>query len=136
MFGKKKHESAPIATLIGAGTTVTGDLEFSGGLHLDGRIIGDVVGEVGSASELTIGTPGVIEGTVTADNIVLLGTVNGDVSARARVELGATAHVAGNVAYAVLQMAAGARVNGRLIHQPGGRQAPPPADGDAAAELS
>lgn len=124
MFGKKKQDSSEIATLIGVGTTVTGDLEFSGGLHLDGRIVGDVVGEVGGATELTIGASGVIEGTVTADNVVLNGTVNGDVTGRSRVELGATAHVAGNVAYAVLQMAAGARVNGRLIHQPDGRQEP------------
>lgn len=128
MFGKKKLENGAIATLIGAGTTVTGDLDFSGGLHLDGRIVGDVRSEPGTAGCLTIGGDGVIEGSVTVDDVVLNGTVRGDVTARKRVELGPTAQVDGNVGYQVLQMAAGARVNGRLIHQKGDQQALPSAD--------
>jgi cytoskeletal protein CcmA (bactofilin family) len=138
MFGKKKLESGAIATLIGAGTTVTGDLDFRGGLHLDGRIVGDVSSEPGTASCLTIGGDGVIEGSVNVDDVVLNGTVRGDVTARERVELGATAQVDGNVAYQVLQMAAGARVNGRLIHQKSGQQVGPSPDpqgisGDSSA---
>lgn len=133
MFGKKKPETSTIATLIGAGTTVTGDLEFRGGLHLDGRIIGDVTGEPGAATKLTIGADGVVEGAVAVDDLVLGGAVQGDVTGREKVELGASARVDGNVTYKVLQMAAGARVNGRLIHQPGGQQAlPPPAAEDEA----
>ena len=125
MFGNKKPDTSTIATLIGAGTTVTGDLEFRGGLHLDGRIVGDVTGEADSGSTLTIGADGIVEGSVTVNDLVLNGAVQGDVTARQRVELGATAQVDGNLAYQVLQMAAGARVNGRLIHQPGGQQALP-----------
>jgi cytoskeletal protein CcmA (bactofilin family) len=125
MFGNKKPDTSTIATLIGAGTTVTGDLAFRGGLHLDGRIVGDVTGDADSGSTLTIGAEGIVEGSVMVDDLVLNGAVQGDVTARERVELGATAKVDGNVAYQVLQMAAGARVNGRLIHQPGGQQALP-----------
>jgi cytoskeletal protein CcmA (bactofilin family) len=118
MFSKKKREGSSIATLIGAGTTVTGDLAFRDGLHLDGRVVGDVTGEAGGAA-LTIGTGGVVEGAVTVDELVLNGTVRGDVTVRERVELGATAQVDGNLTYGVLEMAAGAKVNGRLIHQRG-----------------
>lgn len=126
MFGKKaKHDSSNIATLIGTGTTVTGDLVYRGGLHVDGRIVGDVSGEPGVPASLTVGNGGVIEGTVAVDNLVLNGAVLGDVMARDRVELGTTARVDGNVRYAALQMAAGARVNGRLIHQAEGQPAPP-----------
>ncbi|MFU8820870.1 MAG: bactofilin family protein [Gammaproteobacteria bacterium] len=124
MFSKKKTESTSIATLIGAGTTVTGDMDFRGGLHLEGRIVGDVRGEPGSAATLTIGGEGVIEGSVSVDALVLNGTVRGDVTGRERVELGATAKVEGNVSYKVLQMQAGARVDGRLIHSPGGETGP------------
>ena len=124
MFSKKKTDSASIATLIGAGTTVTGDMDFRGGLHLEGRIVGDVRGEPGSAATLTIGNEGVIEGSVSVDTLVLNGTVRGDVTGRERVELGATATVEGNVSYKVLQMQAGARVDGRLIHSPGGEGDP------------
>lgn len=125
MFGrKKKREFGAVATLVGVGTRVDGDLAFRGRLHLDGAVVGDVAGEAG-ASTLTIGADGLVEGAVTVDDLVLNGTVRGDVSARERVELGPTARVDGNVAYKVLQMAAGACVNGRLIHQPGGQQALP-----------
>ena len=124
MFSKKKAESASIATLIGVGTTVTGNMNFRGGLHLEGRIVGDVCAEPGSAATLTIGNEGVIEGSVSVDTLVLNGTVRGDVTGRERVELGATATVEGNVSYKVLQMQAGARVDGRLIHNPGGESGP------------
>lgn len=137
MFGTKQRDNAGIATLIGAGTTVTGDLGFRGGLHLDGRIVGDVGGEAGVPSTLTVGKEGVVEGSVTVDSVVLNGTVRGDVTVRERVELGPTAQVDGNVTYQVLEMAAGARVNGRLIHQREGQTARPKAGkngppGDAA----
>lgn len=133
MFGKKQSDGAAIATLIGTGTTVTGDLGFRGGLHLDGRIIGDVSGEAGVPSTLAIGKDGVIEGSVDVDSVVLNGTVRGDVTVRERVELGPTAQVDGNVTYQVLEMAAGARVNGRLIHRGEGAQARPDAAAEAAA---
>ncbi len=135
MFGNKKPDTSTIATLIGAGTTVTGDLEFRGGLHLDGRIVGDITGEPGGGTKLTIGADGFVEGSVAVDDLVLGGAVQGDVTAREKVELGVGARVDGNVTYKVLQMAAGARVNGRLIHQPGGQQAlPPPEAEDEAGE--
>ena len=132
MFGKKKRDISTIATLIGAGTRVTGDLEFRGRLHLDGAVEGDVTGEAG-ASVLVIGADGLVEGTVQVDELILNGAVRGDVVARERVELGASARVDGNVAYKLLQMSAGGCVNGRLLHQPGGQQALPAPEGDASA---
>jgi cytoskeletal protein CcmA (bactofilin family) len=137
VFGKKKVDSDSVATLIGAGTTVTGNLDFQGGLHLDGHILGDVNGIAGEPSRLTVGAEGVVEGSVSADELVLLGLVQGNVVARHRVELGATARVDGDVTYQVLQMAAGARVNGRLIHQvdpEGGQPVLPAPDGQDAQE--
>jgi cytoskeletal protein CcmA (bactofilin family) len=134
MFGKKRRDSTAIATLIGPGTTVTGDLGFRGGLHLDGRVVGDVDGEAGE-SEMTVGAEGVIEGTVRVDELVLNGTVRGDVVARQRVELGPGARVEGNVTYAVLEMAAGAGVNGRLVHQGSAEASPAPPGEDEGPSL-
>jgi cytoskeletal protein CcmA (bactofilin family) len=93
-------------------------------LHLDGRIVGDVSGAADASSSLTVGADGVIEGTVNVQDLVLNGTVRGDVNVHGRVELGSTSHVDGNVTYRVLQMSAGAKVNGRLIHEGAGAQAP------------
>jgi len=135
MLGKKKQQTSSIATLIGTGTRITGDLSFRGRLHLDGLIVGDVTGEAG-ASALTVGLDGLVEGMVEVDDLVLNGRVHGDVTAREHVELGPTAQVDGNLVYKVLEMAAGASVNGRLIHRPEAPEAPPAADAEAAPETN
>ena len=36
MFGGKSNKPSPIDSLIGAGTTITGDVQFTGGLRVDG----------------------------------------------------------------------------------------------------
>ena len=133
MFSKKQPQTSSIATLVGNGTRITGDLGFRGRLHLDGLIVGDIAGEPG-ASALTIGLDGVVEGMVEVDDLVLNGRVHGDVTAREHVELGPTAQVDGNLVYKVLEMAAGASVNGRLIHRPDVREAQPAADDEASPE--
>lgn len=133
MLGKKKQQTSSIATLVGSGTRITGDLGFRGRLHLDGLIVGDVSGEPG-ASALTVGLDGLVEGMVEVDDLVLNGRVHGDVTAREHVELGPTAQVDGNLVYKVLEMAAGASVNGRLIHRPEAQQAPSAPNGEATPE--
>ena len=60
MFGKKKaFNSARIDTLIGQGTVVNGDLIFSGGLHVDGKIVGNVMAEEGSTQEAKVHCGGI-----------------------------------------------------------------------------
>lgn len=132
MFSRKKPDNEAITSLVGAATVFTGDLDFQGGLHLDGRVIGDVRGGAGSSS-LSVGPGGTIEGSVSVEELVLHGAVRGDVTVRTKVELGPGAQVDGNVSYQVLQMDAGARVNGRLIHQSG---SPPEAGSGGAPEAA
>ena len=65
MFGRKKGFSAArIDTLVGQGTEINGDLVFSGGLHVDGTINGNVVAEEGSTALLILSEFGRIEGEV------------------------------------------------------------------------
>lgn len=115
---KPRRRSADIDTLIGSNTKVSGDIEFSGGLHVDGYIKGNIQAEPNSESVLSIAEQGVVEGSVSVPHVVLNGTVKGDVSARERVELGTTARVIGNVFYNLIEMAIGAEINGKLIHEP------------------
>jgi cytoskeletal protein CcmA (bactofilin family) len=115
-----KRKTAEIDTLVGVKTRVSGDIEFSGGLHVDGYIKGNIQAELETNSVLSIAEQGVVEGSVSVPHVVLNGTVKGDVSARERVELGATARVIGNVFYNLIEMAIGAEINGKLIHEPAG----------------
>jgi cytoskeletal protein CcmA (bactofilin family) len=121
MFGKSNKKRHDIQTLVGAGTRITGDIEFQGGLHLDGTVVGNICAEDGTDAVLSISQDGLIEGTIKAPQVVLNGTVKGDVIATDRVELGPTARVVGNVVYNLIEMAIGAEVNGKLVHQAEGR---------------
>lgn len=125
MFGKKKSfSSARIDTLVGQGTEINGDLVFSGGLHVDGKINGNVVAEDGSSAILILSEFGRIEGDVKAPNMVLNGEIVGDVYGSVRVELAPKSRIKGSVYYNLIEMAIGAEVNGGLVHQPQGSQQP------------
>ena len=115
MFGRRKQTSTRIDTLIGKAATLNGDLVFSGGLHLDGRINGNVSSSADDGGALSVSESGFIEGNVEVTNIVMNGTVNGDMHARERLQLGGKARVNGNVHYGVIEMAPGAVITGKLV---------------------
>ena len=115
-MGRLKRFKAPkIATVIGNGTAVKGDLQFSGGLHVDGSVHGSVIAEQDDRSTLILSEQGLIEGDVRVPNIILNGKVVGDVYASQRVELAYNARVVGTLYYKALEMAMGAEVNGQLV---------------------
>jgi len=122
MFGgggvsrSKKFKASKIATVIGHGTEIKGNLSFAGGLHLDGVITGDLTTNHDDAATLTVSEHGAVEGDVRVPNVILNGTVVGDVYASNRVELASKARVTGTVYYSRLEMAMGAEVNGQLKH--------------------
>ncbi|MCW5584771.1 MAG: polymer-forming cytoskeletal protein, partial [Chromatiales bacterium] len=80
----KRFKAPKVSTVIGQGTAITGNVEFSGGLHLDGTVKGNVGGEADTQSTLTVSEQGRIEGDVRVDNLILNGTVVGDVYANER----------------------------------------------------
>jgi cytoskeletal protein CcmA (bactofilin family) len=125
MFKKRDKEGiGPIDTLIGKNASVQGHIEFFGGLHIDGRVVGNVTAASGADASLSVSEDGVIEGSVEARNVVLNGRVNGDVMATERVLLGAKARVRGDVHYGVIEMAHGAEISGKLVPRNGVAVAP------------
>jgi cytoskeletal protein CcmA (bactofilin family) len=119
MFGnsKKKIRTPRITTVIGSGTEIKGDITFQNGLHVDGTIKGNVFSDPEDPSAtLTLSELGTIDGNVRVGNVMLNGTVVGDVFAGNRVELAPHARITGTLTYAMLEMAMGAEVNGKLIH--------------------
>ncbi len=133
MFKKKKgFGAARIDTLIGQTATINGDLVFSGGLHVDGTINGNVIAEEGSEALLILSKSGRINGDVKVPNMLLNGEIVGDVFAANRVELAADSRVNGSVYYNLIEMAAGAEVNGGLIHETAENIAPKRLENKAA----
>ena len=145
---KTKSPNSKTHTLIGDKAEIHGDISFDGGLFVDGTIIGNVEADADSASILNLGERGSIEGRVRAPHIALSGTVIGDVYAFVRVKLMANSRVTGNVYYNLIEIVAGAEINGQMVRQTeskkpllemqppdndkaGGKRA---ADGDAAAD--
>ena len=115
-----------IDTLIGKSARVHGNVEYQGGLHLDGHISGDVRSDDSPAASLTVSQSGSVEGTVQVPNVVLDGSVRGDIHARERVVFGATARVEGDVYHGVIEMTVGAQIMGKLVRvAPQAASAPP-----------
>jgi cytoskeletal protein CcmA (bactofilin family) len=117
-----------IDTLIGRAARVQGDVEFEGGLHLDGHVAGSVraTGAAAHESTLSVSESGSVEGAVEVPNVILNGTVKGDIRARGRIFLGATARVEGDVCYGVIEMTLGAQIMGRLVRLEPETAATPP----------
>ncbi len=121
MFGKNKAINASgkesSTTLISSETTITGDVQFSGAVHLEGRVIGNINADSGL---LTIAQTGNVQGDVRAQRVVVDGHVRGNVYAEEHLELASRAIITGNVFYNVIEMTKGSQVNGSLEHLPAG----------------
>jgi cytoskeletal protein CcmA (bactofilin family) len=121
MFGRKQRRQSVVDTLVGPNSEINGDVLFAGGCHIDGTVKGSVRADQSSHAALSISEEGNVEGGVAVPYVVLNGIVRGDVVTSQRVELGPTARVIGNVYYNLIEMAIGAEINGKLVHQPEGQ---------------
>ncbi|MBX5460659.1 MAG: polymer-forming cytoskeletal protein [Steroidobacteraceae bacterium] len=118
MFGRDSRAQARIDTLIGKAASVQGDVEFEGGLHLDGRVAGNVRAVGPPGASLSVSEHGAIDGSVDVPNVTLNGAVRGDIRAVERIVLGPRARVLGNVHYGVIEMTLGAEIKGKLVPLP------------------
>lgn len=118
MFSKKKKaiKATRIDTLIGQHTHIKGNISFSGGLRIDGSVAGNINATGDAESVLTLSEQGNLEGEIRVPNLVINGSITGDVYASVHVELASKAKIKGNVYYHLLEMAMGCEVNGQLIH--------------------
>ncbi len=114
---RKNGRTARVETLLGRQVELHGDLLFSGGVHVDGKVCGNVhaVGE-DPASMLVLSRHGTVEGEIRVPHIVVNGLVVGDIYATDSVELAASARISGNVYYRRIEIAMGAEINGNLVH--------------------
>lgn len=117
MFNKKHSKpQTQIDSLIGAGAMIEGNLNFSGGLRIDGQVNGSVIEAQDKPSTLVLSEHARVSGQVKVTHLIINGTINGPVYASEYMELQSKARVNGDVHYTTLEIQLGAIVEGRLIH--------------------
>lgn len=117
MFSKKHTKpQTQIDSLIGAGTSIEGNLNFSGGVRIDGQVNGNVVAAQDKPSTLVLSEHARVNGEVNVTHLVINGAITGSVFASEYMELQSKAKVNGDVHYTTMEIQLGAIVDGRLIH--------------------
>ncbi len=116
MFGKKiTGKPQNIDSLIAAGTTIDGDIHFSGGLRVDGRVNGNVVSTGDQSGMLVVSEQAEIVGEIRVNHIIINGRVSGPVHASETLDLQPRAHVTGDVHYRRLEIQGGAILQGMMV---------------------
>ncbi len=122
MFNKKKQP--PIKSLIAEGSSISGHILFSDGMRIDGTVTGNVCASEDHASLLVVSETAQVTGSLTADHIIINGSVKGPVHAQHMLELQPKARIEGDVQYAALEMHQGALIAGQLRPLLGGEEKP------------
>ena len=97
------------ATLIGAGTTLKGDISSNCDLRIDGTVLGNIH----SAAKIIIGSSGIVEGDITCNQSDIVGKVSGNVRAKELLQLRGECVVTGNLYAGKLQVEPSATFNGQ-----------------------
>ena len=114
---KKKIKTMRVDTLVGKHSKIVGDILYTGGVHVEGEVEGNLMADEVDKGFVVVSESGLVKGEVRGPTIIVYGTVNGDVYATGTIELAAGAKINGSVYYNLLEMATGAEVNGSLVHQ-------------------
>ena len=119
MMGRKDKPLTTVqgsTTLIARDAVVTGDIQFSGNLDVEGKVNGSIVAQEGKEAMLRIMEGGDVSGEIRVPSAVINGAVKGDIHSSERLELAEKAEVDGDVYYHLIEMAVGCRANGGLRH--------------------
>ncbi|AMO23582.1 hypothetical protein GCM10027034_38830 [Ramlibacter solisilvae] len=112
MFGKKAQP--PIKSLIAQGSRIEGNLKFTEGLRVDGEVFGNISSNPEQPSILVISEAASVVGEISADHVIINGTVRGPVHAKELLELQPKARIEGDVHYRNLEMHQGAVIAGQM----------------------
>jgi len=108
---KTHSENQHIDTLIGEHSHFNGELRFEGAVRIDGKFEGNV--RSSNDGTLIVSESAQIVGEVDVPNLLLHGTVSGNVRASKSLKIGSTGKLNGDMEYSIVSLAEGAAVNGR-----------------------
>jgi cytoskeletal protein CcmA (bactofilin family) len=97
------------ASLIGAGTSLKGDISSNGDLRIDGKLVGNI----DCTAKVVIGANGVVEGDISGQQADIMGTVTGSIKVKDLLQLKSSCVVSGNLYASKLQIEPAATFNGQ-----------------------
>src|SRR3984957_9238360 len=114
-------------SLIGAGTTMKGDITSNGDLRIDGTLVGNIH----CSAKVVIGAGGVVHGDINGQQADIMGKVSGTIKVKDLLQLKGGSYVNGNIEAAKLQIEPTANFNGEchmtpsaVEHSHNGKSAP------------
>jgi len=106
-----KQTPVNIETIIGPHANFNGELHFEGAVRIDGKFEGNI--QSSNDGTLIVSEVAHITGEVDVPNLVLHGTVCGNVRASESLQVSATGKLEGDLEYRVLSLTEGASINGK-----------------------
>jgi len=110
----KKRKFVAITTLIDKDTVISGNTSYSGGIRIDGKVIGNLKVHGQEGSLLIMGYGSKITGDIQVEKAIINGEVEGNIKCLDYLELNTNATVSGNIEYELIEVHEGAKINGRL----------------------
>jgi cytoskeletal protein CcmA (bactofilin family) len=137
MFNGKSKSDVPgenpstgtSTSLIGAGTSMKGDITSNGDLRIDGNLVGNI----NCSAKVVIGANGVVQGDINGQQADIMGKVTGTIKVKDLLQLKGGSHVSGNIQAAKLQIEPTANFNGECHMAPQPAAATP---GKSSPEIS
>ena len=111
---RKKRKFVAITTLIDKDTVISGNTSYSGGIRIDGKVIGNLKVHGQEGSLLVMGYGSKVTGDVQVEKAIINGEVEGNIKCLDYLELNTNATVSGNIEYDLIEVHEGAKINGRL----------------------
>lgn len=119
MFVRARKVPSAVASVIGSGVTLEGDVRFSGVLRVDGTVRGKISALEGQSATLIVGSGARVDGEVRVPHLVVHGTLNGVITQCDKLELAATARLTGGqLCYGSMDVSPGAIIQAELVSRP------------------
>ena len=111
---KKKRKFVAITTLIDKDIVISGDTSYTGGIRIDGKMIGNLKVHGEEDSLLIMGHGSKITGDVDVEKAIINGEINGNIKCHDYLELNTNSIVNGSIEYDIIEVQEGAKITGDL----------------------
>lgn len=121
MDKKKQYNENKVATIVGPGTAVSGEINSEGTV----RIEGEVSGRVKCDDTIVVHETGRVKADLIAGQVIVSGEVEGNIFAYDRLEVTDHAKVVGDITSPRISLAEGVLFEGKCTMKPPGESKPP-----------